>query len=86
MDNDKDRLLPTKLKLPDLTPHSCIEACREMNNIFAGVEAGSECFCGDTVPTELAPGGDCDHPCEGDISEICGGNWRMNVYTTSNST
>ena len=26
--------------------------------------------------------GDCNWKCKGDSSQICGGNWRMNVYQT----
>ena len=26
--------------------------------------------------------GGCDWKCKGDSSQICGGNWRMNVYQT----
>lgn len=27
-----------------------------------------------------APSTDCKYACEGDSSEICGGDWRLNVY------
>ena len=87
MDNS-DSLLKTQAKMDDVTPEKCIETCANMSSVFAGVETGSECFCGDTVPTEdmIAKDEECDSPCQGDKKKMCGGTSRMNIYTTSNNT
>ena len=51
---------------------------------FAGVEAGFECWCGYVSPpkNKIAPASECNKPCRGDSDIKCGGDWRMNVFTT----
>jgi len=65
------------------SPEYCTEKCRIHEYTYAGVEFSSECFCGHTPPTDsIVDDEDCDMPCTGDLSETCGGRWRMNVYET----
>lgn len=48
---------------------------------YAGLEYGRECWCGQylsALATE-EPAADCDLPCDGDASMLCGGNLRLNV-------
>ena len=77
-----DRTLPQQVHVSSLTPASCLQACQENGFIFAGVEAGHECFCGNDEPTgdKIAPDGDCSHNCNGDSSLKCGGAWRLSVF------
>ncbi|QRW03063.1 glyoxal oxidase [Ceratobasidium sp. AG-Ba] len=64
-----------------MTPNTCISACAQRNFMLAGVENGSECYCGNTInqalPTKDA---DCKKTCAGDDSQYCGGGWRLMVY------
>ena len=64
-----------------LTPKYCAQLCKNQNYALAGVEAGSECFCGNAVaPGAVKVGSnECDQPCIGQggtNTELCGGNWR----------
>ena len=50
---------------------------------FFGLQGGDECYCGDDDENFLpAQSSECDIPCSGNISEFCGGSWRMNLYST----
>jgi hypothetical protein len=82
--DDRSRVLDHSVQVYDLTPKRCIESCSNESYIFAGVQARSYCFCGNTVPVKsiYAPAAECNRPCKGDQDQICGGRWRMNVYTT----
>lgn len=45
-----------------------------------GANLPSECYFGNTLaPTSTTTNG-CDMTCSGDGTEICGGNYKMNVY------
>jgi len=78
----------------DVTPESCIEACTTLAKpgpgpkipgyVFAGVQAGSQCFCGNAniSSTWEAPASECNMPCSGNSKQICGGSMRMNVFET----
>ena len=70
-----------------LTPKYCAQLCKDKNyyaprqRSFAGVKAGSECFCGNAVaPGAVKVGSnECDQPCRGQggtNTELCGGSSR----------
>ena len=48
---------------------------------YAGTQWSKECFCGDEYQN-YGEADNCDMPCSGDKTEICGGNWAMNIYGT----
>ena len=86
-----DRLLPINAvpewnnlggPFPSNTPARCIEACQDQGFLFAGVQYGNECWCGNDAPPEdkIVNMMECNYPCPGDSSQKCGGFWRMNVY------
>ena len=68
------------------TPSDCVRRCKELDDgyLFAGVQFGSECFCGNEAPPDdtLVDESECDWKCEGDNDLVCGALWRMNVYET----
>ena len=82
--DNSSRLLSHGISIPGITPRLCIEGCSAKGFIFAGVQNGGQCFCGDTAPPQssFAPAGECNKPCHGDGTKICGAIWRMNVYST----
>ncbi|OWP06175.1 hypothetical protein B2J93_814 [Marssonina coronariae] len=47
---------------------------------YAGLEYGEECFCGASVNNIQADESDCNQPCTGDSSEICGAFDRISIY------
>ena len=66
-----------------ITPENCMIICEHMNYKLAGVQVGSECWCGNTAPKSRTSGVGCDFHCDGDRTKNCGGHWRMNVYSSS---
>ena len=83
--DNSSRLLPHRTDYADNTPQKCISECRKKGFIYAGVEYGVNCFCGNQMPPDsaLLEASECDYRCDGDHSQICGGrNWEMNVYST----
>ena len=82
----KNRVLPHGQALSKSnTPEVCIKACSEGGYKFAGVQYGSQCFCGNTAPaaTNKIANEDCDMKCPGDSNYMCGGSCKMNVYELS---
>lgn len=69
----------------NLTVESCVAACIGLNYNVAGMEYSSECFCdnfienGGALATSPA---DCNMPCTGNSSEICGAGNRLSVYAS----
>ncbi|KAL4707701.1 hypothetical protein ACJJTC_014882 [Scirpophaga incertulas] len=66
------------------TPQTCLDICVQAGFPFAGVQYGSECFCGENLPLLSSKINEdlCDMKCSGDPSKICGGYFTMNVMET----
>jgi len=62
------------------TVQSCIDMCRGEGYSYAGLEEGSDCYCGDSY-ARYGPGDKCDKACTGDSSQICGGHFNYNAYS-----
>ena len=62
--------------------HVCVGACQSSGYAFAGMQYGYECYCGNSLPDRSLhrPSSDCNMPCSGDDSQMCGGYWRINIY------
>ena len=69
-----------------MTVDKCKSLCRDKYYTYAGLEFGNECFCGDDVPIISAPLRECHLNCKGDETQICGGFWRLSVYSITQST
>ncbi|KAH8667651.1 WSC domain-containing protein, partial [Tricladium varicosporioides] len=64
-----------------MTIEACETACYFGSGfLYAGVETGSQCWCGSFVANERTVNTTCNIPCAGKPSEICGGTGRINVY------
>jgi hypothetical protein len=65
----------------DMTPVACAAQCTGFK--FFGVQDGFSCFCGDDYGKKYgpAPESDCNVPCTGDSSIMCGGGRRNSIYT-----
>ncbi|KAK3390723.1 WSC domain-containing protein [Podospora didyma] len=74
------RALPVQKDVASpVTVASCVAACS--GYAYAGVEYGHECYCGNTMAgVQQAPDTDCNIPCPGDSTVMCGSGGRINVY------
>lgn len=65
-----------------MTPDLCLSACRDGGFPFAGLEFGQECWCGVVLAndTQKVDAGECNMPCHGDGSQLCGGRSRLNIF------
>ncbi|XP_046369300.2 integumentary mucin C.1-like [Haliotis rufescens] len=82
--DDKSRVLPYGL-MGDrrcLTTETCKLHCHGMNYIYFGTEAGRQCFCGAVIKDGFMkkPDSECNVPCPGDRSTMCGGGWMISIY------
>ncbi|KAH3857164.1 hypothetical protein DPMN_099764 [Dreissena polymorpha] len=78
-----DRVLPIQMTpdSPTNAPLECASRC--IGYAFSGVESVDECFCGTVLPTwlMLRPDSECNSACPGNSALICGGVWRISVYS-----
>eukprot|EP00057_Strongylocentrotus_purpuratus_P025544 XP_011680018.1 PREDICTED: uncharacterized protein LOC105445761 [Strongylocentrotus purpuratus] len=89
-----DRVFPGERLVadPDLTISHCIEYCNSLltNNVYAGVENGEECFCGEASNDYTRHGvgsiSKCRDPCSGDPTDSCGGQGYIAVFRIFQST
>ncbi|KAF4123465.1 Glyoxal oxidase N-terminus [Geosmithia morbida] len=68
-----------------LTPKICTDACAAFGYMAAGMEYGSECYCGDpanmaTVGSKFVDDSQCNVACAGDGDAICGGGSLLTTY------
>lgn len=68
------------------TPANCISTCTSRGYSYAGVEYGTECFCGNSINANAnansggpAPISDCTMTCSGG-SGLCGNGNRLFIY------
>ncbi|CZR69831.1 related to beta-1,3 exoglucanase [Phialocephala subalpina] len=68
-----------------ITVESCLFACKDGGYAFAGVEYGSQCFCGVVLgnSTSKVDSSQCSMPCAGNSSETCGGPALLNLYVAA---
>jgi hypothetical protein len=82
--DDQSRVLSgdTVTTLSNNSPFNCAKYCEDRNYLYAGVEYGSECRCGNGLsrtPTN-ANIWECNMGCSGDSSQFCGAGWRIQIY------
>jgi WSC domain len=67
-----------------MTVELCTSACKSAGYIYAGVEYGGECYCGNSFSNGGGPAPDgsagCNMACAGNAQETCGGSNRLNVF------
>ena len=66
-----------------LTIAKCIAICGIKNYKYAGMQFGNQCFCDDYYPAVETIPSECDMSCDREPFTRCGGEWRMNVYSTT---
>ncbi|KAF9465644.1 copper radical oxidase [Collybia nuda] len=70
---------------PTQTVETCIASCAAKNYTVAGIEFGTECYCGDTLVAGAvkAVESSCNMGCGGNATEACGGPNRLSVYSST---
>jgi len=66
------------------TIESCIAFCKGAGFAYAGVQVGSQCFCGSTYG-RYGTGNACNFVCSQNHAEQCGGVWANSVYSTAST-
>ncbi|KAF8606042.1 WSC-domain-containing protein [Ceratobasidium sp. AG-I] len=70
-----------------MTVDSCVSACATRGYALAGAEYANECYCGNAFAGGSTGGGtvppesECNMPCAGDTTQICGAGNRLSIYT-----
>jgi len=59
-----------------------LEFYTDIGNHYAGVQAGNMCYCGDCCHNRdgKLPDEQCNITCEGDNTQICGGDKSNTIY------
>ncbi|RFU73805.1 wsc domain-containing, partial [Trichoderma arundinaceum] len=85
VDGVNGRILNTQLPDDaDLTLESCAQSCSSKGYTIAGAEYSKQCFCGNNIVNggvKATAATQCNTPCAGDSSEICGGGGRMSIIS-----
>ncbi len=71
--------------LTPVTVDNCVAGCASRGYSIAGVMNGNQCLC-DNAMSSVAPVLDaeqCDRSCAGNSTQVCGGTWHYDIYSTS---
>ncbi|KAJ5825582.1 hypothetical protein N7474_002720 [Penicillium riverlandense] len=79
-DTTLKRTLAMSYNIGGNTVENCQAACKKDGYIYAGMEFGTQCFCGNTIDNGGAPTSGCGTPCPGDASETCDGANALSLY------
>ncbi|KAK3394672.1 WSC domain-containing protein [Podospora didyma] len=68
----------------EMTVQKCQDFCKksDSNYKYAGLEYARECWCAISLSSlsEKFPDTACNLACEGDVTQVCGGNLKLTVY------
>jgi hypothetical protein len=78
--DDWGRALPTLLMPDGATVESCVAAAKNAGYSYAGVQAGGQCFGGNTLGYSKVADSDCSSPCISNPNEACGGSFRNSIW------
>ncbi|TVY84936.1 WSC domain-containing protein [Lachnellula suecica] len=73
-------LYDSPLDSQNMTVEKCVAFCKGNDYRYAGLEYYGECFCGASVNGPQIDESNCNFPCTGNNSEICGGNDIISIY------
>merc|ERR1712224_517559 len=70
-----------KLERKEMTHNVCYQFCRTIPEMeFFGITNGRDCYCMPFFHQAPGDSSDCDAPCDGDTSNICGGEHKSSVF------
>jgi hypothetical protein len=67
-----------------MTVEMCVSSCSARGFLYAGVEFGRECYCGNAIASTSSPISlsTCqENFCSGNMTEYCGGSSALLVYS-----
>jgi len=78
------------VSMGNMTVGWCVNYCVGLNLIYAGLGSGKTCYCGNELAqlAQNATETDCNTPCAGDSTEMCGAinPPRINLYCNTSAT
>jgi hypothetical protein len=83
--DESTRDLTDQTSLSPVSVETCTSTCKSAGYAYAGVQYGSQCFCGNAYG-KYGTATDCNMACNGKSSETCGGTWANNIYATGASS
>jgi len=64
-----------------ITPEECFMFCRTLKDMhYFGIRNGRDCYCEPYFERMASDSSDCDEPCDGDNTKICGGKTKSSIY------
>uniref|UniRef100_A0A8C8H8D4 WSC domain-containing protein n=1 Tax=Oncorhynchus tshawytscha TaxID=74940 RepID=A0A8C8H8D4_ONCTS len=83
LDNSKERALRGSVSTDfrKMTSTMCQDTCSASGYQFAGLEYGSECYCGNHITSLRVRDEECNLDCKGEKGSPCGGVGRLSVFT-----
>ena len=78
-DSEDSRDLPTQLSGDVSSAAQCASLCACAGYAFAGVQYGSECYCGDAYGS-AGESTECSDACSADDDDACGGYYCNSIY------
>lgn len=65
------------------TIETCTSTCAQGGNTIAGIEDGTQCFCGSSLGylAQEVVESSCQTPCPGNSTESCGGSNRLSIFS-----
>lgn len=87
-DSPSARTLTTRMSLNgNVRVSDCTSACKAAGFQYAGLEYGSECYCGSSIQNggHLIDDSSCNMACTADHTQLCGGPGAINVYQSPNA-
>ncbi|KAF4457530.1 hypothetical protein F53441_580 [Fusarium austroafricanum] len=73
----------------NMTVEKCVAECKGNGFRYAGLKYYGVCYCGSTVAGIQLPDNQCNYPCTGDSTELCGSDnafsiWQDPTFKTTN--
>ncbi|KAH8595600.1 WSC domain-containing protein [Bisporella sp. PMI_857] len=78
--NPRTLIYDSGLDTQSMTVEKCVAFCKGNSYEYAGLEYYGQCFCGASVYGTQVDESNCNFPCTGNQTEVCGGNSIISIY------
>jgi hypothetical protein len=79
-DSVSSRTLSNQQMLSSNTVVNCVLTCSNLGFAYAGLETGTQCFCGSSILNGATAGQSPNTPCSGNSAQFCGGPNLIQIY------